>query len=46
MEMGMQNFRKMEFTPPPPSPPLQLGTWEYNKFSKSSKISAYLGFGV
>ena len=43
MEMGMQNFRKMEFTPPPP---LQLGTWEYNKFSKSSKISAYLGFLV
>ena len=26
MEMGMQNFRKMEFTPPPS---LQLGTWEY-----------------
>ena len=23
----MQNFRKMEFTPPPT--PLQLGTWEY-----------------
>ena len=26
MEMGMQNFRKMEFTAPHP---LQLGTWEY-----------------
>ena len=35
MEMGLQNFRKMEFTPSPPF--LHLGTWEYGLYYETNK---------